>query len=145
MFTSALVFLRFPARRGAPKTRPSLVDLVMVEMQEPRGRSVARPAVADFYLVDRLRIGRQSLPETERLEHPPRRQGQRVGPPVEFRVAAGVASARVDDHAGHATRREGQSERRPVQAATDDQDIMVSSHAREYGPRKAIVHAVSAR
>jgi TRAP transporter 4TM/12TM fusion protein len=30
MFTSVLVFLLFPARRGAPKTRPSVVDLVLV-------------------------------------------------------------------------------------------------------------------
>lgn len=30
MFTSVLVFLRFPARRGAPKTRPSAVDLAMI-------------------------------------------------------------------------------------------------------------------
>jgi len=30
LFTSVLVFLRFPARRGAPKHRPSVVDLVLI-------------------------------------------------------------------------------------------------------------------
>ncbi len=30
LFTSALVFLRFPARRGAPATRPSIFDLILV-------------------------------------------------------------------------------------------------------------------
>ena len=30
MFTSVLVFLLYPARKGAPKTRPSVVDLVLV-------------------------------------------------------------------------------------------------------------------
>ena len=30
LFTSVLVFLRFPARRGAPRHRPSIVDLVFV-------------------------------------------------------------------------------------------------------------------
>ncbi|HSR72387.1 MAG TPA: TRAP transporter permease, partial [Kiloniellales bacterium] len=32
LFTSLLVFLRFPARRGAPAGRPSLVDLVLIAL-----------------------------------------------------------------------------------------------------------------
>ncbi|MBE0621932.1 MAG: TRAP transporter fused permease subunit [Burkholderiales bacterium] len=32
MFTSVLVFLAFPARRGAPKTRPSIIDWLFIAM-----------------------------------------------------------------------------------------------------------------
>ncbi len=96
-------------------------DLGGEEIEKQRRRAFARPSVAGPDPQDRLRCGCQRGPDADGLQQPPRRDGQRIGPPVEGGLGPRPRRLRVDQRDAQARLRQRQCQRWPVQPAADDQ------------------------
>ena len=124
-----------------------LVDLLAVEVQEEPRRSLARPAVADLDLVDRLRPGREPAP---RARAPPAAAASRARAHRRGRRSPGSpaprAAARIEHDARKPALRQRERQHRAVQPAADDQDVAIPFAMRaEYRPAQPIVQPRAAR
>ena len=117
----------------------AFLDLGMVELQpEGRGRAFARAPVADPDLVDRLRAVCDAIPHADIAQQPDRRDGERIGTPVEPGVAAHGFAERVHHRHVKARAGERERERRSIEPAADDQDVAVACHGSNMAARAGL-------
>ena len=76
------------------RTQGAILDLAVVEMNEPGMRALPCFAVADLDVGDRLCVFGQFRPKTERAQNGNRRAGQRIGAPVKGGILARLLGKR---------------------------------------------------
>ena len=122
-----------------------LFQLAIGEVEEERRRALTDAAIRGADAEDRLRKGRDAIPDADRLQEPLRGERQRIGAAVEAVIGPRGLGQRVDHGDGQPPLCKGQRKRRAVQPAADDQDVAFRFHARQYGRRVGIVHALLCR
>jgi hypothetical protein len=120
-------------------------DLGRQEIEEQRRRAFVRPPVAGPDPQDCLRRCRQRGPDPDGLQQPPRRDGQRIGPPVERCLRPRPRRLRVNQGHAQPRLRQRQCQRRPVQPAAHDQNVRLPVHDPDSRGRGGIVHAMPCR
>ncbi len=98
----------------------------MVEAEDQRRGALARSPVADGDAEDRLRLGRERLPEPERREESLRGERERVGAAVEAARNTDGGRLRLHHDDAEPGRGEGEGEGRAVEPAARDEDVRVA-------------------
>jgi hypothetical protein len=95
------------------------------ESEKSRPHRIAKPAVGDCHVQDRLSVGGNALPNTKRLEQPAHRSNDRGGA---FVIGGATAEARVGDGNGEGVAErlpQSDGKREPGEAAAGNQDIEI--------------------
>ena len=135
--TQVAVFYHMP--HGA------FVDFAVIEMQKERRRAFALSPVTDLDVQYRLGMILQRRPKSQDPQKPDRRQRQRIGPAVKFRVFLPFGSKRIQHDDSHPMVRQRQRQQRPNKPATDNCYIRMCVHSRYMGVNPAIVQAWKGR
>ena len=107
----------------------AFLDLGAVEDHAEPVRAFARQPLGRHDLADRLRVGRKAPPQSQRRQQPARGERQRIGAPVEPVRGAVGRGAGIHDGDREPGPGERQRQRRPVQAAPRDDDVVIVIHA----------------
>ena len=106
----------------------AFLDLGAVEDHREPVRAFAGQPLGGHDLADRLRVGRKRPPQPQRRQQPARGERQRIGAAVEPVRGAVRRGAGVHHRDRQPRLRERQRQRRPVQPAARDDDVVIVIH-----------------